>query len=118
MSGGTTSNVTTPDVLGFFGDQAARDALADTLLFEQVIIEDFEAAYCLGATGAIWRGADTLIDRILAQGIPVAVTTGKNLDLAPGGSGSGLLIVSGDGMSPLMTASAPHQIIVEIEQSK
>lgn len=77
-------------------DEAAREQIADTLSLDQIFIDDFEAAYCIGLLGPIWRtanqaSAEAVLARFLAAGKPVAIMP-SNLDLAPHGAGSGLLI--------------------------
>ncbi|MGG6898154.1 hypothetical protein [Rhizobium sp. BR 315] len=51
----------------------AREELADTLMVDQVVIDDFDAAYCLGLIGAIWKQEDTelVLSQFLEAGKPV-----------------------------------------------
>lgn len=58
-------------------DHLARDALADTLSLDQVSAEDFQAAFCIGASEQIDAGGDhsasTLIAQLLDAGKPVVM---------------------------------------------
>jgi putative intracellular protease/amidase len=113
------SERTSPEVSRFAVDANARDELADTISFGQVIVEDFGAAYCLGVTGPIWAepGSESLIGRFLNSGKPVAVIPGIGLDLAEHGVGSGLLIV-GQGSGNLTTAQTLSHFIQSDNQTK
>jgi putative intracellular protease/amidase len=82
-------------------DHLTREALADTLSLDQVLAEDFQAAFCIGASEQIDAGGDHPASRLIAQlldaGKPVAMlsdrsgvrllTTGK----APGPAAQALL---------------------------
>jgi hypothetical protein len=68
----------------FKTDRSARDALNDTLSFDQIEVLDFAAAFCVGAPNTIWRDTDpsssaSIIARFLRHGKPVAVTPGIRL---------------------------------------
>jgi hypothetical protein len=94
----------------FKTDRSARDALNDTLTFDQIEVLDFAAAFCVGAPHTIWRDADpcspaSIIARFLRQGKPVAVTPGI-FDLAPFGAGDGLLIIGESPEAPVLAAKA------------
>lgn len=108
-----------PEITRFISDGNARDDLADTISFDQVVVEDFDAAYCLGVTGPIWAepGFETLISRFLNSGKPVAIIPGIGLDLAEHGGGSGLLIV-GDGNGPLSAAQTLSHLVQPHNQAK
>jgi putative intracellular protease/amidase len=57
-------------------DHLARDALADTLSLDQVSAEDFQAAFCIGASEQIDGGghpASALIAQLLDAGKPVVM---------------------------------------------
>jgi len=90
----------------FNADRSAREELADTIGFHQVIVDDFDAAYCLGITGTIWhaRSTETLIGQFLHSAKPVAIIPGRELDLAQFGAGAGLLIVGNGGETSLLAA--------------
>lgn len=92
----------------FHTDATARDELSDTIRFDQIVIEDFDAAYCLGASGSIWQGRDAemTIAGFLSAGLPVAVNPGTKIDLVPRGAGTGLLIVADDHAPSLPAAHA------------
>jgi putative intracellular protease/amidase len=61
----------------FRDDHLARDVLADTLSLDQVSAEDFQAAFCIGASEQIDAGGDhpasALIAELLDAGKPVAM---------------------------------------------
>jgi hypothetical protein len=92
----------------FKSDRTARDGLTDTLRLEEVFAEDFDAAFCIGHPGAIWRNpnpAGALIAALLKAGKPVAVIP-SNLDLSPLGVGDGLLIMGDREATPVLAAQA------------
>jgi hypothetical protein len=91
-------------------DRAAMDEFSDTLRLDQVYAGDFDAAFCVGLPGPIWRDehknpAGALIARLLEAGKPVAVMP-SDLDLAPGGAGEGLLIIGDDSNASIPAAEA------------
>jgi hypothetical protein len=92
----------------FSADRTARDALSDTLRLDQAFAEDFDAAFCIGHPGAVWRDpnpAGSLIAALLKAGKPVAVIP-SNLDLSPFGVGDGLLIMGDRAATPVLAAHA------------
>ena len=94
----------------FKTDRLARDALNDTLSFDQIEVLDFAAAFCVGAPSAIWQDADpsssaSVIASFLRHGKPVAITPGI-FDLAPFGASDGLLIVGQSLEAPVLAAKA------------
>jgi putative intracellular protease/amidase len=94
----------------FKQDRTAMDEFSDTLCLDQVYAEDFDAAFCVGLPGSIWRpehrsSAGALISRLLQAGKPVAVLP-SGVDLAPNGAGEGLLIVGDSSNSPILAAQA------------
>ena len=94
----------------FQADQAAREALIDTLNLDQVDPGDFDGAYCIGVSGAIWpprvdNPAGAMIGKLLAAGKPVAVTPSQ-LDIAPQGAGEGLLIAGEQAIASNYAAQA------------
>jgi putative intracellular protease/amidase len=94
----------------FRQDMIAADEFSDTLSLEQVYTEDFDAAFCIGLPGSIWRAehkstAGALIGRLLDVGKPVAVMP-SGVDLAPKGAGDGLLIVGDSSKSLIPVAQA------------
>jgi hypothetical protein len=94
----------------FKQDRAAMDEFSDTLCLDQVYAEDFDAAFCVGLPGSIWRpehrgSAGALLSRLLKAGKPVAVLP-SGLDLAPEGTGEGLLIVGDGSNAPIPAAQA------------
>lgn len=101
----------------FMADRAARDDLADTLRLDQIVIEDFEAAFCIGFSGAIWDVDNPVVARVisgfLASGKPVALIPGQRLALAPAGAGAGLLIIGDSAQSPVLAAHALLEIVLE-----
>jgi hypothetical protein len=94
----------------FRQDRMAIDEFSDTISLDQVYTDDFDAAYCVGIPGSIWRPehkgtAGALISRLLDAGKPVAVMP-SSVDLAPKGAGDGLLIVGDGSKSPIPVAHA------------
>jgi 2-keto-3-deoxy-L-rhamnonate aldolase RhmA len=94
----------------FKQDRAAMDEFSDTLCLDQVYADDFDAAFCVGLPGSIWRpehrsSAGALISRLLEAGKPVAVLP-SDVDLAPNGVGEGLLIVGDSSNSSIPAAQA------------
>jgi hypothetical protein len=94
----------------FKADRPARDALNDTLSFDQINVLDFAGAFCVGAPNAIWRDANpcssaSIIASFLRQGKPVAVTPGV-LDPSPFGAREGLLILSASAEASALAARA------------
>jgi hypothetical protein len=92
----------------FRQDRTAMDEFSDTLSLDQVYADDFDAAFCVGLPGPIWRperrsAAGALISSLLEAGKPVAVMP-SGIDLAPKGAGEGLLIV-GDGSESSIPAA-------------
>jgi putative intracellular protease/amidase len=101
-------------------DKRAIDEFSDTLGLDQVFTDDFDAAFCVGLPGSIWRAdhassAGGIISRLLEAGKPVAVLP-SGVDLAPKGAGEGLLIIGDGARAPnaaaeaLMGAVRQHQI--------
>jgi hypothetical protein len=91
-------------------DRTAIDEFSDTISLDQVYIDDFDAAFCVGHPGAIWRpnsdnSAAGLIARLLDAGKPVAVLP-SGIDLDPKGASDGLLIVGDGSKSSIMVAQA------------
>ena len=94
----------------FKRDKMAIDEFSDTLSLDQVFTDDFDAAFCVGLPGSIWRpahgsSAGALISRLLDAGKPVAVLP-SGVDLAPKGTGEGLLIVGDGSKAPNFAAEA------------
>jgi hypothetical protein len=105
-----SSEALTESVRRFRQDQAAIDEFSDTLRLDQVCTGDFDAAFCVGLPGPIWRSeqkgsAAAVISRLLDTGKPVAVMP-SGIDLAPKGAGEGLLIVGDASNSPILAAQA------------
>ncbi|NRP74481.1 hypothetical protein ILFOPFJJ_05403 [Ensifer psoraleae] len=106
-----------PFVQRFLSDREARDDLADTLSLEQIVADDFDAAFCVGFSGSVWethsRGPGPLIKTFLEDGKPVAIIPGQQLDIAPEGAGPGLLIIGDSDQSPVLAAHALVKVVVE-----
>jgi putative intracellular protease/amidase len=102
----------------FKGDRSARDELADTLGFDQIVVEDFAAAFCIGLSGKIWtdddNGVTALVRAFLGAGKPVALVPGKHLVLAPEGAGNGLLILGDSDESPLCAARVLINVVADM----
>jgi len=102
----------------FKGDRDARDELADTLALNQIVVDDFAAAFCVGLSGRIWTDADdgivALVRAFLAVGKPVALVPGKHLSVAPEGAGNGLLILGDNDESPLCAARALIHVVSDM----
>jgi hypothetical protein len=94
----------------FMSDRTAADEFSDTVSLDQVYTDDFDAAFCIGLPGAIWRsGYDhspgALIARLLGAGKPVAIMP-SGIELAPKGAGEGLLIIGDVSKSSVPVALA------------
>ena len=99
----------------FRQDRMAIDEFSDTISLDQVYTDDFDAAFCVGLPGSIWRPqhkatAGALISRLLGAGKPVAVMP-SGVDLAPKGAGDGLLIVGDSSKSSVPVARALMGVI-------
>ena len=94
----------------FFLDRAARDDLADTLAADQIVAEDFDAALCIGFSGALWgnhnNSVATILTTLLETGKPVAVIPGNAVEITPHGAGDGLLIFGDSDNAPITAAHA------------
>jgi hypothetical protein len=104
------SDISTEVIERLKRDRAAIDEFSDTISLDQVYIDDFDAAFCVGHPGAIWRpnsdnSAAGLIARLLDAGKPVAVLP-SGIDLDPKGASDGLLIVGDGSKSSIMVAQA------------
>jgi putative intracellular protease/amidase len=109
------SNASTELMQRFKQDRAAIDEFSDTISLDQVYTGDFDAAFCVGVPGSIWRpehrhSAGALISRLLDAGKPVAVMP-SGVDLAPKGAGDGLLIVGDSSKSSVPVAQALLAVI-------
>jgi len=100
----------TPIMARFQHDQAARDALTDTLELDQIDPDDFDGAFCVGVSGSVWppqveNPAGIMIGKLLEAGKPVAVTPAQ-IELEPRGAGEGLLITGDRAQAPVLAAKA------------
>jgi hypothetical protein len=80
----------------FSADSTAREAVLDTLSLDQVCIDDFDAAFCLGAIWeeSVLEGVGRIMAGCMESGkTVVAVPSGS--DMPPRGPGRGLLILVG-----------------------
>jgi len=106
-----------PFVQRFLSDREARDDLADTLSLEQIIADDFDAAFCVGFSGSVWethsRGPGPLIKTFLEDGKPVAIIPGQQLEIGPEAAGPGLLIIGDSDQSPVLAAHALVKVVIE-----
>lgn len=104
-----------PSAGRFLADRAARDDLADTLRLDQIVTEDFDAAFCIGFSGALWftNGVAATIRTFLTSGKPVAVIPCRHLDISPEGAAVGLLILGDSQTSPLLSAHALLKVVLE-----
>jgi hypothetical protein len=103
----------------FKKDRLAIDEFSDTLSLDQVYADDFDAAFCVGLPGSIWRpehksSAGAVISKLLDAGKPVAVMP-SGVDLAPKGAGEGLLIVGDGSKSPIPAAQALMSAVRQLE---
>ncbi len=110
MEFGTGSEAAAGTVQRFTKDQMAIDEFSDTLGLDQICTGDFDAAFCVGPPGQIWRSdhkssAAALISRLLDAGKPVAILP-SGIDLAHKGTSQGLLIVGDGSQSPIAAARA------------
>jgi hypothetical protein len=106
----------------FKSDRNARDDLADTLSLDQIAVEDFDAAFCIGFSGQIWDdeslGPAHLVQSFLRFGKPVGLVPGRHVDLAPEGAGSGLLVIGDSENAPLLTAQALLSLIDQMGSTR
>jgi putative intracellular protease/amidase len=102
------------DVQRFLDDRTAREELSDTLMVDQVVIDDFDAAYCLGLVGAIWKqpGSGRVVSQFLEAGKPVAIIAGAGVEISPRGADNGLLIIGESKASPLLAARALIELLL------
>lgn len=104
----------------FLDDRAARDDLADTFSLDQIELDDFDAAFCIGFSGSMWGddngGITHVIKSLLMARKPVALVPGRNLDLVPDGAGAGLLILGESDESTLLAAHALITVAAEQRQ--
>jgi putative intracellular protease/amidase len=106
-----------PTVERFKADRNARDELADTLSLDQIVVEDFDAAFCIGFSGRIWaEGGEVyaFVRAFLSAGKPVALVPGKYALVTPDGAGAGLLILGDSEASPLHAARALVYLVCEM----
>jgi hypothetical protein len=94
----------------FRQDKRAIDEFSDTVRLDQVFADDFDAAFCVGLPGSIWRAAHessagALVSKLLEAGKPVAILP-SGVDLAPKGAGEGLLIIGDGARAPNSAAEA------------
>lgn len=94
----------------FKADRQARDDLTETLRLDQIYADEFDAAFCIGLAGRIWRQGDdnpagAVIATLLGSGKPVAVIP-SNLDFSPLGAAEGLLIICDNAEFPALAARA------------
>ncbi|MDX0583775.1 transporter [Sinorhizobium medicae] len=104
-----------PYVQRFLSDREARDDLADTLSLDQIVVDDFDAAFCFGFSGSISEadelGVAPVIRAFLSDQKPVAIVPGRGLDIAADGAGSGLLVVGDSGQAATLAAHALLNVI-------
>lgn len=101
----------------FKADRNARDELADTLSLDQIIMEDFDAAFCIGFSGRIWGedgAVSAFVRAFLSAGKPVALVPGKYALVPPEGAGAGLLILGDSEASPFHAARALVHLVSEM----
>ncbi|MBW6422451.1 transporter [Rhizobium sp. XQZ8] len=113
-----SSDLSDEAIRRFKGDRSAREELADTLGIDQIVVEDFAAAFCIGLTGKIWadddNGVAALVRAFLGAGKPVALVPGKHLLLSPEGAGNGLLILGDNDDSPLCAARVLINVVADM----
>lgn len=101
----------------FLDDRAARDDLAETLSVQQIVVDDFDAALCVGFTGRLWENAEDgvsfVLESLLDDGRLVAILPGSGVVLNPKAAGTGLLIIGDAADAPLMAAHALLKIVNE-----
>jgi putative intracellular protease/amidase len=115
-----STDMTDGAVRRFKGDRDAREDLADTLSVDQIVVEDFAGAFCVGLSGKIWsdedHGVAALVRTLLEVGKPVALVPGKHLLVAPQGAGNGLLILGDNDDSPLCAARALINVVADMRR--
>lgn len=72
------STTASASLLRFKGDREAREALGDTVALDDVYVDDFEAALCIGPAagdrdGAVQAAITRLVDAFTAAGKPVSM---------------------------------------------
>jgi putative intracellular protease/amidase len=101
----------------FLADRVARDDIAETLSLHQIVTEDFDAALCLGFSGALWENGTQGVARILTSLLdatkPVAIIPGNAVVLRPRGAGEGLLIIGESDEAPVLIAHALLKVVKE-----
>jgi len=120
VDGLRTAHPSDEAVLRFKGDRDAREELADTLALDQIVVEDFAAAFCVGLSGRIWsdddQGVAALVRAFLDIGKPVALVPGRHLLVTPEGAGNGLLILGDNDDSPLCAARALINVVGDMRR--
>ncbi|NEI68957.1 transporter [Rhizobium lusitanum] len=101
----------------FLSDRHARDDLADTLGIDQIVIDDFDAAFCIG-TADDMQASDkgSLVPTVrsfLESGRPVALVPGWTLDLSSEKAMSGLVIMGDNAESSILAAHALLKVAQE-----
>lgn len=111
-----------PSIRRFLDDRAARDDLADTLGVHQIVIDDFDAALCLGFSGPLWEDGNEGIALVLASlldgGRPVVIIPGNAVPVSPRGAANGLLMIGEANDAPVMAAHALLKIVKERRKAK
>jgi hypothetical protein len=99
-----------PIACRFRKDQDAHDVFADTLSLDQICLDDFLAAFCVGELSTIWRRqasdpSTSIVAAVLASSKPVAIIH-EEVDISLEGTSAGLLILGRGQSTPAMAARA------------
>lgn len=101
----------------FLSDRHARDDLADTLGIDQIVIDDFDAAFCIGTSGDMLSSDKSslapTVRSFLNSGKPVAIVPGWALDLSSEKAMSGLVIMADGAESSVLAAHALLKVAQE-----
>ncbi|TXI05771.1 MAG: transporter [Rhizobium sp.] len=100
----------------FLSDRNARDDLAETLGIDQIVIDDFDAAFCIGISTDLHpsesHGFMPTVRSFLKSGKPVAIVTGGMSTLSLESTMNGLLVVGDNAESSLLAAHALLKVAV------
>jgi hypothetical protein len=99
----------TPEILRFKQDKVALEEFRETLQFDQIFVEDFDVAFCVGGLDAVWNARDVgaagfLVAQMLDAGKLIGFTPSR-ADLAPRGRIECLIIGAAQN-SPAFAANA------------
>lgn len=99
-----TTGLADPFLARFRNDRRARDILADTLSLDQLAVEDFAGAFCIGSCSEVRAIGltEALIAAFRSQGVPVAVLEPAREQSAR----AGFLVLTDAAEAPLLSVQA------------